>query len=160
MSVSGISNSLQEIGISGGVEVSSFPAATKQAAGLVNGRETTILSVYFSDKILITISQEGRLSQWIQVPLSSASPTLLDTALPSDTNDLLPLAHLTPKTLLGGGGEQRETIGHLYASQIASLIATRNPKDTRTVVVGFGLPKVDVEREAFFDLMELVQKVI
>ncbi len=73
---------------------------------------------------------------------------------------MLPLGHLTPKTLLGAGGEQRETIGHLYASQIASLIATRNPEDTRTVVVGFGLPKVDIEREVFFDMLELVQKVI
>jgi proteasome assembly chaperone 3 len=73
---------------------------------------------------------------------------------------MLPLGHLTPKTLLGGGGEQRETIGHLYASQIASAIATRSPEETRTVMVGFGLEKVDMERESFFDLIELVQKVI
>jgi proteasome assembly chaperone 3 len=73
---------------------------------------------------------------------------------------MLPLGHLTPKTLLGGGGEQRETIGHLYASQIASAIATRSPEETRTVMVGFGLEKVNMERESFFDLIELVQKVI
>jgi proteasome assembly chaperone 3 len=73
---------------------------------------------------------------------------------------MLPLGHLTPKTLLGAGGEQRETIGHLYASQIASAIATRNPEETRTVLVGLGLQKVDMEREAFFDLLELIQKVI
>ena len=73
---------------------------------------------------------------------------------------MLPLEHLTPKTLLGAGGEQRETLGHLYASQIASVIATRNPDETRTVVVGLGLQKVDMEREAFFDLLELLQKVI
>jgi proteasome assembly chaperone 3 len=73
---------------------------------------------------------------------------------------MLPLGHLTPKTLIGGGGEQRETLGHLYASQIASIIATRNPEETRTVVVGLGLLKVDMEREAFFDMLELLQKVI
>jgi proteasome assembly chaperone 3 len=73
---------------------------------------------------------------------------------------MLPLGHLTPKTLIGGGGEQRETVGHLYASQIASAIATRSPEESRTVVVGFGLQKVEIEREAFFDLLELVQKVI
>jgi proteasome assembly chaperone 3 len=73
---------------------------------------------------------------------------------------MLPLGHLTPKTLLGAGGEQRETLGHLYASQIASVIATRNPEENRTVVVGLGLQKVDMEREAFFDLLELLQKVI
>jgi proteasome assembly chaperone 3 len=73
---------------------------------------------------------------------------------------MLPLGHLTPKTLLGAGGEQRETMGHLYASQIASVIATRNPEDTRTVVVGLGLQKVDMDREAFFDLLELIQKIL
>jgi proteasome assembly chaperone 3 len=73
---------------------------------------------------------------------------------------MLPLAHLSPKTLMGGGGEQRETLGHLYAVQIASIIATRNPEETRTVVVGLGLQKVDMEREAFFDMLELLQKVI
>lgn len=96
----------------------------------------------------------------VQVPLSSASPTSFDTALPSDAEDMLPLEHLTPKTLLGARGDERETIGHLYASQIASLIATRNPEDMRTVLVGFGLPKIDMKREAFFDMMELVQQVI
>lgn len=92
--------------------------------------------------------------------MSSASPTLFDTALPADGEDTLPLSHLTPKTLLGAGGDKRETIGHLYASQIASQIATKDPEDTRTVVVGFGLQKIDMEREAFFDMMELVQKVL
>ena len=95
----------------------------------------------------------------IQVPLNSASPTSFDTALPSG-GDLLPLEHLTPKTLIGAGGDQRETIGHLYASQIASRIATKDPDENRTVVVGFGLQKIDQEREAFFDLLELVQKVL
>ena len=96
----------------------------------------------------------------IQVPLSSASPTTFDTALPSNNEDMLPLGRLTPKTLLGAGGEQRETLGHLYASQIASVIATRNPEESRTVVVGLGLQKVEIQREAFFDLLELLQKVI
>lgn len=51
-------------------------------------------------------------------------------------------------------------MGHLYASQIASVIATRNPEETRTVVVGLGLQRVDMDREAFFDLLELIQKII
>lgn len=73
---------------------------------------------------------------------------------------MLPLNHLTPKTMLGGGGERRETIGHLYASHIASLISTRNPEEGRTVLVGLGLTKIDMEREAFFDMMDLLQKVL
>jgi proteasome assembly chaperone 3 len=81
-------------------------------------------------------------------------------ALPSNNDDMLPLEHLTPKTLLGAGGDERETLGHLYASQLATVIATRNPEETRTVVVGLGLQKVDKQRESFFDLLELLQKVI
>ena len=61
---------------------------------------------------------------------------------------------------MGAGGEQREMVGHLYASQVASTIATRNLEEKRTLLVGFGLHKVDLERETFFDLLELVQKVI
>ncbi|TVY64182.1 hypothetical protein LSUE1_G007495 [Lachnellula suecica] len=160
MAKSTISDGLQSMGINGGIEQEPFPAAIKQAAGLVKGMQTDLTSMYFADKILITISQGGRLAQWIQVPLSSASPTSFDTALSNGESDMLPLGHLTPKTLLGAGGDQRETIGHLYASQIASAIATRNPEESRTVMVGFGLEKVDTDREAFFDLIELVQKVI
>lgn len=49
----------------GGVEQSPFPAPAKQGSGLVNGTPTDVSSIYFVDKILITISQAGRLSQWV-----------------------------------------------------------------------------------------------
>jgi len=84
----------------------------------------------------------------------------MDTALPPGSDDLLPMSHLTSKTLMGGGGEERETIGHLYATQIASLISTQNAEETRTVLVGIGLQKIDMAREAWFDVLELVQQVI
>ncbi|KAL3422404.1 hypothetical protein PVAG01_06560 [Phlyctema vagabunda] len=157
-----MSAGLQNLNLNGAssIENSPFPVATKSTTGLVHGVQTTASSMYFSDKILLTISQGGRLSQWIQVPLSSASPTNIETALPSADSDMLPLGHLTPKTLMGAGGEQRETLGNLYACQIASVIATRNPEETRTVVVGLGLQKVDAERETFFDILELCQNVI
>lgn len=44
-----------------------FPAATKQVAGVVNGVKTDVLSVEFADKILLTISQRGRLAHWVCV---------------------------------------------------------------------------------------------
>lgn len=73
---------------------------------------------------------------------------------------MLPLTHLTPTTLLGGGGEDRETLGHLYAAQIASLISTRNAEEKRSVLVGLGLQKIDMGREAFFDLLDLIGSVV
>lgn len=54
--------------IGDGAEATPYPAPAKQAAGLVNGSQTDVSSVYFADKILITISQGGRISQWVCKP--------------------------------------------------------------------------------------------
>ena len=78
----------------------------------------------------------------------------------SSASSRLPSSHLTAKTLLGGGGEERETLGQLYAVQIASHLALRSPDDTRTLIMGLGMRKFEAEREAFFDILELVQKVL
>ena len=42
-----------------------FPASSKQITGTVNGIQTEISRVDFSDKIVITVSQAGRLAQWV-----------------------------------------------------------------------------------------------
>ena len=42
-----------------------YPAKTKQAAGLVNGVPTDVMFMSFADKIMVTITQEGRLAQWV-----------------------------------------------------------------------------------------------
>lgn len=52
-----------------------FPAVTKQVAGVVNGIQTDVTCVQFSDKILVTISQNGRLGHWVRC--SASPPTRL-----------------------------------------------------------------------------------
>lgn len=42
-----------------------FPAPSKQIAGLVNGIQTDVMAMNFSDKIMVTISQAGRLAHWV-----------------------------------------------------------------------------------------------
>lgn len=42
-----------------------FPAGSKQVAGIVEGVQTDVMVMNFSDKIMLTISQEGRLSHWV-----------------------------------------------------------------------------------------------
>jgi hypothetical protein len=64
MSISDVSTAVKGVEL-GGVEHSPFPAPAKQGSGLVNGTPTDVSSIYFADKILITISQAGRLSQWV-----------------------------------------------------------------------------------------------
>ncbi|KAI9697998.1 MAG: hypothetical protein M1836_004351 [Candelina mexicana] len=134
-----------------------FPARTKQVAGAIKGVKTDVMSISFADKIMVTITQGGRLAHWIHVPLDASNPSYSEQHLPSDTEgSLLPMPHLTPTTILGGTVPERETMGQLYATQIATSIATKNPEENRMVVVGLGLDKIDGDRETFFDIIELV----
>lgn len=48
-----------------GAEDLPFPAPTKQVAGMINGVKTDVMVMNFSDKIMVTISQEGRLAHWV-----------------------------------------------------------------------------------------------
>ena len=45
--------------------LTTYPAVTKQAAGVIDDIPTNVISTQFSDKIVITIVQEGRLGQWV-----------------------------------------------------------------------------------------------
>ncbi|KAM3534865.1 hypothetical protein MY4038_001946 [Beauveria bassiana] len=132
------------------VKEDAYPARSQKVNGVVNGTPTEVISTSYSDRILVTV----------QVPLTPSAAGSVDMILPAASHGLLPSTHLTPTTLLGGGGEERETIGQLYAAQIASFLSLRYPDDRRTLVVGFGLKTIDKEREAFFDLFELAQKVL
>ncbi|KAL8905335.1 MAG: hypothetical protein Q9171_006709 [Xanthocarpia ochracea] len=144
------------------IPTTSYPAITRQAAGYIDGILTDVMYSSFSDKIMVTITQRGRLAQWINVPLDVSSPSATDQYLPSATGDdsLLPMIHLTPKTLLGGATQERETLGQLYAAQIASLIASENPQEKRTVVIGLGLSKAEASREDFYNTIDLVRKCL
>ena len=42
-----------------------FPATTKTATASIKGAEATATTAYFADKILITVSQGGRLAHWV-----------------------------------------------------------------------------------------------
>lgn len=66
------------------------------------------------------------------------------------------MAHLSPKTLLGGSTSERETIGQLYATQIASAITSKNPQENRIAVIGLGLNKLEANRQTFYDVIDLV----
>ncbi len=65
MSVAGLSAGLGGLNLGEGVEKAPFPVTKKEAIGYVAGKQTVITSMYFAEKIMITISQDGRLSQWV-----------------------------------------------------------------------------------------------
>lgn len=70
------------------------------------------------------------------------------------------MPHLSPKTLLGSSTLERETIGQLCATQIASSIATKDPQENRTVLLGLGLSKIEASRTMFYDTIDLVLKTL
>ncbi len=43
-----------------------YPAPTKQVAAEINGVKTDVMYMSFADKIMITITQNGRLGQWVR----------------------------------------------------------------------------------------------
>ena len=96
----------------------------------------------------------------IQVALSGSPAGAVEMALPSSNNGLLPSTHMTPITILGGGGGERETLGQLYAAQIASQLSLRNPEDRRILILGLGLRSSNTDREDFFDLLDLARSII
>lgn len=42
-----------------------YPAGTKRTTGTVAGVHTDVMVVSFADKIVMTITQGGRLAQWV-----------------------------------------------------------------------------------------------
>jgi hypothetical protein len=50
-----------------------YPAQTRQVAGEINGVVTNVTSISFSDRIMVTITQAGRLAQWVSKRLRSLS---------------------------------------------------------------------------------------
>lgn len=77
-----------------------------------------------------------------------------------EENELLPKPHLTPASILGGTTPEREVVGQLLATQIATAILTRTPAENRLLVLGLGLPKIEKSQEAFFEVIDLVLRCL
>lgn len=99
----------------------------------------------------------------VHVPLESNDPTLADRRLQvndEDGTELLPLPHLTATTILGGGAPERDTLGQLFATQIASSIVTRKPEENRLLVVGMGFRAKEMDGETFIEVLELILRCV
>ncbi|KAF2727903.1 hypothetical protein EJ04DRAFT_450397 [Polyplosphaeria fusca] len=149
------------------VTASSYPATTKCASSTIQGTDTIATLVSFADKILITITQNGRLAHWIHVPLdiSGTESSLISNPYlePEDEvppSDLLPMHHLTATTILGGTIPGLDTLGQTLATQVASAILTQNSSEKRMVVFGLGLERNMIEREHYSELVGLVLGIL
>lgn len=55
------------------VNPEAFPASTRTAAGAIDGVPTDVMVLGFADKIMVTITQGGRLAHWVRIILFPAA---------------------------------------------------------------------------------------
>jgi proteasome assembly chaperone 3 len=130
------------------VQQTPFPSPSKTSSGLIASIPTTVTSTSFSDKILLTITQEtgasaGKLAHWVHVPLATNStdpmnPGMFHNGHDAD-NELLPMTHLTATTVLGGTKREDEVVGQTLATTIGSAILMKRPSEERMLVLGMGV---------------------
>lgn len=99
----------------------------------------------------------------VTVPLLSDNPTQADPffhSIRSEEDALLPASRFAPRTLLGAGNSEREVMGQLFASQIAHAIIAKNSEESRPLLLGLGLAKVEEDRDVFLKIIDLVLQVL
>ncbi|KAG2020249.1 hypothetical protein CC2G_005614 [Coprinopsis cinerea AmutBmut pab1-1] len=149
--------------------------ASTQHHNVVNGVPTTIIIQTFADRILVLVTQLGKVGNLIQANLLSTSTLPLsdkndDNTIPTPS----PAIQLTP--LLGSSiSEHQQTLHSLYASQIATIVWDERSQFSieghrRSVVVGIALKRVEVdgpgcelsenERATFRGIMTWLQDIV
>lgn len=94
----------------------------------------------------------------VHVPLMNSDPNFTERRLfhVDQGSELLPFPHLTATTIFGVRGTQADTLGQLYATQIATAISTKNPEEGRLLVLGLGLEDMQADSSSFVQVLELV----
>ncbi|KAG2750578.1 hypothetical protein P692DRAFT_20831781 [Suillus brevipes Sb2] len=128
----------------------------------LEGVHTDIMVQGFADRILVLVTQLGKVGNLIQASIPSTTPLLSA----QDDDSLLPAPpaaiQLTP--LLGGASSEHvQTLHSLYAAQIATIVWVEEAKkmavDRRSVVVGIALREAD-ERKTFHGVMDHIGRLI
>ncbi len=55
---------------------------------------------------------------------------------------------------------ERDTLGQLFATQIASSIVTRKPEESRLLVLGMGFREKEMDGETFVQVFEMVMQCL
>ncbi|CAG8459758.1 25937_t:CDS:2 [Gigaspora rosea] len=125
-----------------------FPLQTKQAARVINGVHTETLITGFQDKILVIITQYGKVGSLAYVTFDSLSSKSISSFSTNVTTDV--------NFLLGGFS----SLYQFYALHIATIIANENPNDRRSLVIGLALKDAvneeDVDNKEIINCIELM----
>ncbi|KDR81678.1 hypothetical protein GALMADRAFT_239794 [Galerina marginata CBS 339.88] len=128
----------------------------RQTTRNLDGRQTQVFLQTFGDRVLVLVTQLGKVGNLIQATLPATAPLMSNTADSSQPNKHLlpepsPAVQLT--SLLGSSPSAHlQTLHSLYASQIATIIWTEESKAgleglRRGVVVGLALHKLGENEE-------------
>lgn len=153
----------------------SIQPASVQTEQDVAGTPTEVLIQTFADRILVIVTQLGKVGSLVQATMSSAAPIIppvgpvpgsdVDIVLPEPPASIV-LSPLfgAPPPALGDSPEDAQTLQSIYVSQIATLIWTHDPATTtKPVIVGLALKKLpgsssddDRRRQVFLGVMKTV----
>lgn len=145
----------------------------------VDGILTEIVLQAYADRILVLITQMGKVGNLIQASIPATTPLLPalgpDPAQPNVRPLPPPPAAIQLTPLLGNApSEHMQTLHSLYTAQIATIIWTAESAgameiDRRNVVVGIALRKSDgdadeglseKERMVFLDVMDMLRELL
>ncbi|KAF4578812.1 Proteasome Assembly Chaperone [Pleurotus pulmonarius] len=142
----------------------------------IDGQNTDVLLQYYADRILVVVTQFGKVGGLIQASIPSTAPLLVPSDAPHADEDQLPQPppsiQLTP--LMGSAqSDHMHTLNSLYASQIATLVWLAEEEalrpTRRNVVVGLALRRtdsetmpglIDVEKRTFVQIMGMVREAL
>ncbi|KIK49199.1 hypothetical protein CY34DRAFT_797138 [Suillus luteus UH-Slu-Lm8-n1] len=127
----------------------------------LEGVHTDIMIQGFADRILVLVTQMGKVGNLIQASIPLTTPLL---SAQEDSLFPVPSAAIQLTPLLGGASsEHLQTLHSLYAAQIATIIWVEEAKkmavDRRSVVVGIALRDAD-ERKIFHGVMDYIGRLI
>ncbi|KAG0707667.1 hypothetical protein DFH29DRAFT_592474 [Suillus ampliporus] len=149
----------------------------------IEGVPTEIMVQAFADRVLVLVTQMGKVGNLIQASIPSTTPLLSTHDLdgPVENSDSpttglpAPPAAIQLTPLLGSASsEHLQTLHSLYAAQIATIIWVEEGKrslavDRRSVVVGIALRKARVmegdgldvgERKTFHGVMNHLYRLV
>ncbi|KIM49321.1 hypothetical protein M413DRAFT_438507 [Hebeloma cylindrosporum] len=149
----------------------------RQISRKLRGVETQVFMQSFVDRVLVLVTQVGKVGNLIQASIPATASLLPTRTDPSQLNGVLlqepsPAIQLT--SLLGGApSADLQTLQFLYASQIATIIWTEESQMglesfRRSVVIGLALAKSDEQepseggsqREVFEGVISMVQVLL
>ncbi|KAF9651429.1 hypothetical protein BDM02DRAFT_3163009 [Thelephora ganbajun] len=151
----------------------------KQSSKIINGVKTEVVLQPFADRILILITQLGKVGNLIQASIPQTTPLLAqlspDNEEPNASTLPPPPPSIQLTSLLGSAPtDHLRTLYALYASQVATIIWTAEANGLmderrRSVVLGLALKRSEeeeneglseAERETFHQVMSMVKDLV